>query len=173
MAVPDHFLLVHDFLLDLLKFVLVVAVKHLSSCDENIFNILTWPSRCFKVKVNFLFSLKRARLLWADLALRFQVLLRANQEHQHLFVSSLAEHFFLPLRHVVKRIRIGEVEAEENAVSAAVENFGDGLETFLPRCVPNLHLENFLVNFEKDRAELNANRDLMVVLELVRGHFVH
>lgn len=56
---------------------------------------------------------------------------------------------------------------------ASIEDFGDTLEGLLTGRVPNLELEGRLLQLDYERAELDANRDLVVFQELIRGDPLH
>ena len=58
-------------------------------------------------------------------------------------------------------------------MSPSVEDFRNRLERLLTRCVPNLHLEREILNFDEKRAEFHANSHLVVILEFVVTHAVH
>jgi hypothetical protein len=58
-------------------------------------------------------------------------------------------------------------------VGASVEDLGDGLEALLAGGVPNLHLEDPLINFEEDGPKLDSYGDFMVLLEFISSHPVH
>ena len=173
MSVLFDLLLVHDFLLDLLELLFIVAIEHLGSSDKNIFNTLSTLGRCFKVKMNALFLLKSSSLLIRHSSLSFKIFFSTYEEHKHVFISILLKHLFLPLTHVVEGIRIRNIEAEKDAVCSSVEDFGDGFETLLSRCVPDLHLEDAFVDLEQDCAEFYSYCDFMVFLELISCHTMH
>ena len=58
-------------------------------------------------------------------------------------------------------------------MSSSVEDLGDRLEALLSRCVPNLQLEGQVLHANQKGTELNADRNFMILCELIVAHPVH
>ena len=58
-------------------------------------------------------------------------------------------------------------------MGAPVENFCDRLERFLASSVPDLKLKRDALHLNEQTTELDSNRDLVVLSELVVAHSVH
>ena len=101
-----------------------------------------------------------------DLALLLHLGLVADEVDAHVLAGVLLD-FFEPLHEGDECLVARDVVGEEDAVRAAVENAGDGLEAFLAGGVPDLDLDYLPVDSEVVAAELDANGDLVLRLELV------
>ena len=75
--------------------------------------------------------------------------------------------FFEPVGEGIESLLARNVVGQEDAVRATVENTGDGLVGLLASSVPNLHFDKFVFETQPVGAELDANGDLVLGLELV------
>ena len=69
--------------------------------------------------------------------------------------------------HAVERVSICDVVNHDDTVSALVVRGGDGLESLLTSCVPNLQLAHFVVRLESPDLEINTDCWHEIVVELV------
>ena len=81
--------------------------------------------------------------------------------------------FLEPVDSVHKSLISGNIVSQEYAVSSSVEDSSDTLERLLACSVPDLKLNNFVLDGTSERTELDSNGDLMFSLELVVLHSAH
>ncbi len=79
-------------------------------------------------------------------------------------------NLFQPVLHIVEGLLTGNVVTKEHAVRASVEDPGDRTERLLARSVPDLQLHDLAVELDHEGAEFDANRHLVLQLELVVHH---
>ena len=95
------------------------------------------------------------------------VALVADQQLLHA-LGRVAIDFIQPLLDIVKRVLIGDVVHDDDAVCAAVVRAGDGAETLLTGSVPNLELDHLAVELDRSDLEVDANgRDVRVRVRIV------
>ena len=80
---------------------------------------------------------------------------------------------FEPVNGVHEGLVSGDIVGEEDAVSSSVENARNTLEGLLASGIPNLKLDDFILDRASERTELHSDGDLMFSLELVVLHSAH
>ena len=68
---------------------------------------------------------------------------------------------------MLERLTACYIIAKKDNVSTPVEDPGNGLERLLASCIPNLHLNDFLITFNYKRPKLNSYCHLVVNFERV------
>ena len=107
-----------------------------------------------------------------DLALLLQLSLVSNEIDAHIF-SGVLLNFLKPVHQRHEGLVARDVVSEEYAVGASVEDSCYALETFLTGGVPNLDLDNLIVDRQVVAAELNSNSDLVLLFKFVIHHALH
>jgi len=90
------------------------------------------------------------------LALVLQVALVAHKELVHV-LTRIALDLTQPLLHVRERLCVRNVVNDNDAVRSTIVGRGDGAETFLSCCIPNLELDRLAVQL--DGADLKVHTD--------------
>ncbi len=78
--------------------------------------------------------------------------------------------FLQPVLHIGEGLLPGNVVAQEHAVGASVEDPSDRAERLLAGRVPDLQLHDLAVQLDYEGPELDADRHLVLQLELVVHH---
>ena len=71
------------------------------------------------------------------------------------------------------RIHTRQVVRQQHRMSSSVEDLCDRLEALLSCCVPNLQLEGQVLHTNQKGTELYADRNFMILCELIVAHPVH
>jgi len=72
-----------------------------------------------------------------------------------------------PAPQVLKGLVPCDIVREEDAVGTTIENSSHRLERLLSSGIPDLELDDFVVNLEAIGAEFDTDSDLMLLLELI------
>ncbi len=75
-----------------------------------------------------------------------------------------------PVLHIVKGLLPGNVVTQEDAVGTSVKDSGNRTERLLARSVPYLQLHDLSIKLDHEGTEFDANRHLVLQLELVVHH---
>ena len=78
--------------------------------------------------------------------------------------------FHQPLLNVREGFFAGNVVAEEDTIRASVEDSCNWAERLLTSGIPDLQLDNFVINFHDEATKLHTNRNLMLKFEVVIHH---
>ena len=105
-------------------------------------------------------------LFSADLPFAFQVGFVSNKNEQHGF-RRLVLAVLDPGLNVLEAVSPRDVVHDQSARTVLVVRSGDRAEVFLTRRVPYLHSVYLIFERKVLRAELNADRRLVVVVEVV------
>ena len=82
----------------------------------------------------------------------------------------IRQELFKPFGRTLERVPSSDVVDKEGTDGSSVVGPCDAPERLLPSCVPNLQLHCIaFVQIDRSRAELNANGQLVVVLEALVG----
>ena len=76
-------------------------------------------------------------------------------------------YFLKPVNSVDKGLVSSDIISQENTVSSSVENTSYTLERLLASGVPDLKLNNFILDRASERTKLYSDGDLMFSLELI------
>ena len=76
-------------------------------------------------------------------------------------------YFLKPVNSVNKSLVSSDIISQENTVRSSVENTSHTLERLLASSVPDLKLNNFILDRASKRTKLYSDGDLMLSLELV------
>ena len=88
------------------------------------------------------------------------------QEHDSVIAAILSQLSY-PYCAVLQSVWFCDVVGQDDTLRASVEDLGDRLKTLLPRCVPDLELDNLLLlHSEHKGAELHADGHFVVLSEL-------
>ena len=101
-----------------------------------------------------------------DFALLFFILLVSHKEKNHVLLR-LCHHFIVPSGKIIKGLQASYVISQEYAMSSAIKYLGNRLETVLACSVPNLKLEDLLLQLHKKRSKLDAHCHLMICHEFI------
>ena len=76
-------------------------------------------------------------------------------------------YFLKPVNSVNKSLVSSDIISQENTVRSSIENTSHTLERLLSSSVPDLKLNNFILDRASKRTKLYSDGDLMLSLELV------
>ena len=76
-------------------------------------------------------------------------------------------YFLKPVNSVNKGLVSSDIISQENTVRSSIENTSDTFERLLASSVPDLKLDNFILDRASKRTKLYSDGDLMLSLELV------
>lgn len=108
----------------------------------------------------------------SDFSLRFKLALVTDKVDTDILGCMLFD-LLQPDAEVVESLITCDIICQEHTVSTSVENPSHRLERFLTGRVPNLEFDDFIVNPDTVRSELNSNSDLMLLLKLVVHDSLH
>ena len=138
----------------------------LGSKGEYVLYIVARLGRGLEEGIDFVRFLEFDGPRLCHLSVLFKVGLIADQVQQDVWVRMLF-CLFQPVDHVEESVVPRDVVCQEDAVGASVEYTGDGPETLLSCRVPYLELDNLILDFDNEGAELHAYGHVVLLLEFV------
>jgi hypothetical protein len=135
--------------------------------QESLFDIDRVLSTCFKEWNAYLISISLCYCSFNNSAL-CQITLVTNKKLAYAVIGVLVD-LAHPLLHIVEALHIRNVIDDNYPMSSPVVATGDGSESLLSCCVPDLQLDGLPVHLDRANLEVNTDRaDVAVDVGVVR-----
>lgn len=146
--------------------ILIVVIQYFGCKNEQIFYVFASLCRRLETEKDAAISLELFDSIRCDLALLLLIFFISNKEKYHVRLT-LRHHFIIPCRQIIECFQACYIVGQKYAMRSPIEYFRYALETLLARSVPNLQLEDLLLELDKECSELDAYGDLVIGHKLV------
>lgn len=133
----------------------------LTQLSKKLINLKVTLGRHLNILVQLILLHKSLRQFSLHFSTGIQILLSPRQKNQYI-ITTLRAYFIKPVLHILKTLHIINGVCKNTRVRITIKDFSYRPEIFLPRRIPYLHLDHFVVDFDHVRVELDTDGDLSV-----------